>query len=69
MSEYLSMPLLGYDLKARTKNFIVWTIISVCLFILIVVMFTNLLNAGLPEFVSDMLSSVPTSVSGDDQLV
>ena len=67
MSEYLSMPLLGYDLKARTKNFVVWTIISVCLFILIVVMFTNLLNAGLPEFVSDMLSSVPTSVSGGDQ--
>lgn len=67
MNEYLSMPLLGYNLKSRTKNFIIWTVLSVCLFILIVVMFTNLLNAGLPEFMGDMLSSVPTSVSGDGQ--
>ncbi len=67
MNEYLSAPLLSYDLKSRRRNFIVWTLISVCLFILIVVMFTNLLYAGLPEFVADMLSSVPTSVSGGAQ--
>ena len=67
MNEMVSMPLLSYDLKSRLKNFIIWTIISVCLFILIVVMFTNLLNAGLPEFIADMLSSVPTSVSGGEQ--
>ena len=67
MSDFLSMPLLSYDLKSRRRNFIVWMIISVCLFILIVVMFTNLLNAGLPEFIGDMLSSVPTSVSGGEK--
>ena len=67
MNGYVSMPLLGYNLKSRTKNFIIWTLVSVCLFILIVVMFTNLLNAGLPEFIGDMLSSVPTSVSGSEQ--
>ena len=67
MNGYFSLPLMVYNLKARTKNFIVWSIISLCLFILIIVMFTNLLNAGLPDFLSDMLVSVPTSVSGDGQ--
>ncbi len=64
MNEYFSVPLLGYKLKGRTKNFIVWSTISLCLFILIVVMFSNLLSAGLPDFVSDMLASIPGSVSG-----
>ena len=64
MNEYFSIPLLGYKLRGRTKNFIVWTAVSVCLFILIIVMFSNLLSAGLPDFMSDMLSSIPGSVSG-----
>ncbi len=64
MNEYFSMPLMGYKLRGRTKNFLVWATISLCLFILIIVMFSNLLSAGLPDFISDMVSSVPGSVSG-----
>ncbi len=64
MNEYFSFTLLGYKLKSRTKNFLVWSTISLCLFILIVVMFSNLLSAGLPEFISDMASSMPGAVTG-----
>ena len=67
MNGLFSFSLLGYNLRLRTKNFLVWSLISLCLFILIIVMFTNLLNAGLPDFISDMLSSVPSSVSSDPQ--
>lgn len=64
MNELFSMPMLGYKIKGRTKNFIVWSVISLCLFILIIVMFSNLLSAGLPDFVSDMMSSIPGSMTG-----
>ena len=64
MNSYVSFPLMGYNIKSRFKNFLIWSSISICLFILIVVMFSNLLNAGLPEFVADMLASMPASVSG-----
>ena len=64
MNDYFSMPLLGYKIKGRTKNIIIWSTISLCLFILIIVMFSNMLSAGLPDFISDMLASVPGSVSG-----
>lgn len=64
MNDYFSIPLLGYKLRGRTKNFLVWSTISLCLFILIIVMFSNLLSAGLPDFVSDMMASIPGSVSG-----
>ncbi|MBQ2604676.1 MAG: ABC transporter permease subunit [Acutalibacteraceae bacterium] len=66
MNNYFSFPLMGYNIKSRIKNFMIWSIISICLFILIVVMFSNLLNAGLPEFVADMLASMPASVSGSN---
>ena len=59
MNEYFSMPMMGYKLRGRTKNFLVWSTISLCLFILIIVMFSNLLSAGLPDFVSDMMASIP----------
>ncbi len=65
MNGYFSFSLLGYDLRLRTKNFIVWSLVSLCLFILIIVMFSNLLSAGLPDFASDMLASIPNTVSGD----
>ncbi len=68
MNGYFSFPLLGYNLKLRTKNLAVWSIVSLCLFILIIVMFSNLLSAGLPEFVGDMLASVPTSVASDGSI-
>lgn len=68
MNGYFSFPLLSYNLKSRTKNFIIWALVSLCLFILIVVMFTNLLNAGLPDFINDMLASMPTSVSGGNEV-
>lgn len=68
MNGYFSFPLLGYNLRARTKNFIIWSLTSLCLFILIVVMFLNLLNAGLPDFISDMLASIPASVSGGGEV-
>ena len=63
MKGYFSLPLLGYNLKSRTRNFIVWSVASLCIFILIVVMFMNLLNSGLPDIVSDMLASMPLSFS------
>lgn len=65
MKGYFSLPLLRYNLKSRTKSFIVWSVASLCIFILIVVMFMNLLSSGLPDIVSNMLQSVPTSVSGE----
>lgn len=65
MNGYFSFPLLGYNLRLRTKNFLLWSLVSLCLFILIIVMFSNLLSAGLPDFVSDMLASIPATVSGD----
>ncbi len=65
MNEYFSMPMLGYKLRGRTKNFLVWSTISLCLFILIIVMFSNLLSAGLPDFVTDMVASMPGAVSGE----
>lgn len=65
MNGYFSLPLLGYNLRLRTKNFLLWSLVSLCLFILIIVMFSNLLSAGLPDFVSDMLASIPATVSGD----
>lgn len=64
MNDVFSMTLLGYKLRGRTKNFLVWSTISLCLFILIIVMFSNLLSAGLPDFISDMLASMPGAVSG-----
>ena len=63
MNSFFSFPLLSYDLKARTRNFLIWALISLCLFILIIVMFSNLLSAGLPDFLNDMLASIPSSVS------
>lgn len=69
MNEIFSMPLLGYKLRGRTKNFLVWSTISLCLFILIIVMFSNLLSAGLPDFVSDMMASMPGAVSGTNKIV
>ena len=63
MNSFFSFPLLSYDLKARTHNFLIWALISLCLFILIIVMFSNLLSAGLPDFLNDMLASIPSSVS------
>lgn len=68
MNGFFSLPLLGYNLKSRMRNFLIWSIISLCLFILTIVMFTNLLNAGLPDFLSDMLASFPTS-PGEDKSV
>lgn len=68
MSEFFSFPLLGYNLKSRTKNFIVWSLISLCIFILIIVMFTNILAAGLPDFLNDMLSSLPSSISNGKEV-
>ena len=65
MNSFFSLPLLGYDLRARTRNFIVWSVISLCLFILTIVMFSNLLGAGLPDFLADMLASFPTSPGND----
>lgn len=41
-----------------------WSLITLCIFIFIIVMFSNMLDAGLPEFISDMLSSIPSSVTG-----
>ena len=67
MNEYFSLAMLGYKLKGRTKTFLVWSVISLCLFILIIVMFSNLLSAGLPDIVSDMLASMPGSVSGSGE--
>lgn len=64
MNEYFSFTLLGYKLRSRTKNFLIWTTISLCFFILIVVMFSNLLSAGLPEFIRDMANSMPGAVTG-----
>ncbi|MDE7389479.1 MAG: hypothetical protein K2M82_00845 [Lachnospiraceae bacterium] len=58
MNSFLSFPLLYYNLRSRTKNFVVWSLISLCLFILIIVMFMNILNAGLPSFINDMLAAV-----------
>ena len=69
MNDYFSAPMLGYKLRGRTKNFIVWSTISLCLFILIIVMFSNLLSAGLPDFISDMVSSFPGAVSGNTAAV
>ncbi len=63
MNGYFSFPLLGYNLKSRIKNFIIWSLVSLCLFILIVVMFTNLLNAGLPDFINDMFASVTSAAN------
>lgn len=65
MNDYFSAPLLGYKLRGRAKNFLIWSTISLCLFILIVVMFSNLLSAGLPDFVSDMMASIPGAVTGN----
>ncbi len=64
MSGYFSFPLLSYSLRSRTRSFIVWSIITLCIFIFIIVMFTNMLDAGLPDFINDMLSSIPSSVTG-----
>lgn len=64
MNGYFSFPLLSYSLRSRTKNLIVWSFVSLCIFILIIVMFMNLLTAGLPDIISDMLSSLPTSLYG-----
>lgn len=63
MGGYLSLPLLGYNLKLRLRNFIVWAALSLCVFILIVVMFMNLLNAGLPDFINDTLASLTSNIS------
>ena len=68
MNSIFSLPLLGYDLKSRTRNFILWSVISLCLFILTIVMFSNLLGAGLPEFLADMLASFPTAPGEDKSL-
>lgn len=68
MNGFFSPALLSYNLKSRMRNFLVWSTISLCLFILIIVMFTNLLNAGLPDFLADMLASFPTA-SGEDKSV
>ena len=59
MNEVFSMSLLGYKIRGRLKNFLMWSAVSLGLFILIIVMFSNLLSAGLPEFVSDLISSMP----------
>lgn len=63
MNEYFSFTLLGYNLRSRTKNLIIWSVVSLCIFILIIVMFMNLLTAGLPDFIGDMLASMPASLS------
>lgn len=65
MNGYFSLPLFGYNLKSRMKNFIVWSLISLCLFILVVVLFMNFLNAGVPDLVSEMISSMQSSIYGD----
>lgn len=62
MNEYFSLPLLGYNLKSRIKNFIIWLVMTLCLFILIVVMFMNFLTSGLPSFLGNMLTSMPSSL-------
>lgn len=69
MNEYFSMPMMGYKLRGRTKNFLVWSTISLCLFILIIVMFSNLLSAGLPDFISDMMASMPGLSSDSGAIV
>ena len=69
MNGLFSPALLGYNLKARMRNFIIWSVISLCLFILIIVMFTNLLNAGLPDLLADMLASFPTAGGADKSVL
>ena len=69
MNEYFSMPMMGYKLRGRTKNFLVWSTISLCVFILIIVMFSNLLSAGLPDFISDMMASMPGLSSDSGAIV
>lgn len=69
MNGYFSMPLLGYNIKSRGRNLLIWSVISLGLFILIIVMFTNLLNAGLPDFLGDMLASFPTALGEDKSVI
>lgn len=68
MDGTFSMPLLVYKIKSKSRNLLIWSIISLCLFILIIVMFTNLLGAGLPDLLGDMLASFPTA-PGEDKSI
>ncbi len=64
MGDYFSFALLGYKLKSRARTFVIWSVISLCLFIMIIVMFSNLLSAGVPDIINDMMASMPGAVTG-----